>query len=149
LVILSDTKNKVIAREAVELHGDLKNGPVIGSGAWIFRDWTPQTNIRFQRNPDYYAKDEFGNQLPYADEFEMPRILDPSLLIAGFRTRQIPVASPANHRQAQDLQNSLKDTQIAPLPKLPDGGTIELIIHADQAPTNDIRVRQAISKVID
>jgi ABC-type transport system substrate-binding protein len=116
---------------------------------WIFKDWTPQSNIRFQRNPDYFAKDEFGNQLPYTDTFEMPRVFDQTLLTAGFRTRQLPVALLPNHQQAVDLQNTLKDIQIVQLGQLPNATSTVLTIHADQPPTNDVRVRQAISKALD
>jgi ABC-type transport system substrate-binding protein len=60
LVILADFPNKIVAREVVEEKGDLKTGPVIGSGAWIHEEWVQNSVVRLRRNPDYFGKDEKG-----------------------------------------------------------------------------------------
>ena len=38
------------------LGGDLKEGPVIGSGPFIMGDWEKGKSTQMKRNPDYYDK---------------------------------------------------------------------------------------------
>lgn len=81
--------NKIVAREVVEQRGDLKTGPYIGLGAWIFKEFVPNNSLKLVRNPDYFRKDSFGSQLPYADNLDLIRIADQSLAQAAFRTGQV------------------------------------------------------------
>src|SRR5262249_47434223 len=78
--------NKVVAHEAVELHGDLKNGPTIGSGAWIWKSWTPNQTESLDRNPDYYLMAPDGKPYPLADGIDIPHNSDLSTATAAFRT---------------------------------------------------------------
>lgn len=57
----------IVPREAVEMYGqDFFQNPV-GTGPFIFVDWKPDLELNMKRNPNYWMKDEFGNQLPYLD----------------------------------------------------------------------------------
>src|SRR5262249_13863746 len=83
LTVLCVDQNKIVAKEAVDLKGDLKDGPTIGSSPWIQKQWVPNNVISFTRNPDYYLKDELGIQLPYMDTMDILRIQDRSTLFAA------------------------------------------------------------------
>src|SRR5262245_51575571 len=54
--------NVIVAKEAVDLKGDLKEGPTIGSGAFIADKWEPQARAALKKNPDYFLKG-----VPYVD----------------------------------------------------------------------------------
>lgn len=72
----------IVPKEAVEKYGkDFFQNPV-GSGPFIFVNWTPDQELNLKRNPNYWAKDEFGNQLPYIDaaKFRFIKDLDAQLL---------------------------------------------------------------------
>src|SRR5690606_10378783 len=60
LASLCNTYLKIVAHEAVEVNGDLENGPTIGSGPWIQRKWEPNQVIEFDRNPDYWKSGDDG-----------------------------------------------------------------------------------------
>src|SRR5439155_18796330 len=62
LVNLAAQENKVVAKEAVDLKGDLKEGPVVGSGAWLYVDGDPATRTTVRRNLDYFVRGT-----PYVD----------------------------------------------------------------------------------
>ena len=68
LAALTDARNSIVTPEAVEAGGGqgLENGPPIGTGAWIFEEWTRDVSYRSRRNPDYFG----GPTLPYADNME-------------------------------------------------------------------------------
>jgi oligopeptide transport system substrate-binding protein len=57
----------IVPKEAVEMYGqDFFQNPV-GTGPFVFVDWKPDLELNMKRNPTYWMKDEFGNQLPYLD----------------------------------------------------------------------------------
>jgi len=57
----------IVPKEAVEHYGkDYFQNPV-GTGPFIFVDWKPDLELNLKRNPDYWAKDKNGNQLPYLE----------------------------------------------------------------------------------
>lgn len=75
----------VIPHEAVEKYGkDYFQNPV-GTGAFIFENWTPDLEINMVKNPNYWMKDEFGNQLPYLDRVKFRFIKDVSQQLLEFK----------------------------------------------------------------
>ena len=45
---------------------------LIGTGPFMFVDWVPNQKFEAEKNPDYWATDAAGNQLPYLDEHRVP-----------------------------------------------------------------------------
>jgi oligopeptide transport system substrate-binding protein len=79
----------VVPREAVEKYGkDFFQNPV-GTGAFIFEHWTPDLEINLKKNPKYWAKDEFGNQLPYLDKVRFRFIKDLSQQLLEFKNENL------------------------------------------------------------
>jgi oligopeptide transport system substrate-binding protein len=75
----------VVPREAVEKYGkDFFQNPV-GTGPFIFENWTPDLEINLKKNPKYWAKDEFGNQLPYLEKVKFRFIKDLSQQLLEFK----------------------------------------------------------------
>ena len=57
----------VVPKEAVEKYGkDFFQNPV-GTGPYTFVNWTPDLELNLKKNPNYWEKDSYGNQLPYVD----------------------------------------------------------------------------------
>src|SRR5581483_4091404 len=66
----------IVAQERVEqTGGKLDDPPVIGTGPFIFDNWTPNQRFTAKRNPDYFVSGR-----PYIDAIESYRASDPSLL---------------------------------------------------------------------
>src|SRR5439155_15506289 len=84
LVSLAYTFNKIVPHESWELKGDLKEGPVIGSGPWIHDKWDKGQIATLNKNPDYYLKG-----FPRVDRVEIPRITDAATVISAFRGKEI------------------------------------------------------------
>src|SRR5262249_49907175 len=95
--------------------------------------------------------DQFGKQLPYADGLEIFRITDDSTAQAAFRTRQIVMYGVLTG--AKTVIDSLRKSnpEIKVLELFTPGPTAgpHLVVRADRAPTNDLRVRQGATKFID
>jgi peptide/nickel transport system substrate-binding protein len=61
----------IYPHEAVEKYGrDFFRHPV-GTGAFVFKRWEPNVELVLERNPNYWGRDQFGNQLPFLDRFVM------------------------------------------------------------------------------
>ena len=79
----------VAPREAVEKYGkDYFQNPV-GTGAFIFENWTPDLEINMRKNPEYWDKDEFGNSIPYVDHVKFRFIKDLSQQLLEFKNGTI------------------------------------------------------------
>src|SRR5262249_35217219 len=146
LVNLSFGNLKIAAKEAVALKGDLKEGPVIGTGPWIWEKWDKASGLhRLVRNPDYFLKG-----LPYADAIEFQRGADTPAVLPLFRTKNIDIqgASPViSKKDLEDLQKEIPGLQFTSSPN--NGANLELGVRGDAPPLNDVKVRQALSKAID
>ena len=83
---LATARCKVIPGESVAVKGDLKEGPVIGSGPWIFDSFQPNQASAMKRNPDYYFEGQ-----PYLDGVTWLRIADQATLLNAFRSKNLDV----------------------------------------------------------
>lgn len=74
----------IVAKEAVEKYGkDYFKHPV-GTGAFTFVHWKEDQEVLMKRNPNYWQKDDAGNQLPLLDEVKVTFIKDDKTLLASF-----------------------------------------------------------------
>lgn len=75
----------VIPKEAVDKYGkDFFQNPV-GTGPFIFVNWTPDLEINLKKNPGYWEKDEFGNNIPYLENVKFRFIKDMSQQLMEFK----------------------------------------------------------------
>lgn len=67
LGILTMKYFSVVPKEVVQFYGkDFEVHP-IGTGPFKLKKWEDETRLDLERNPNYFKKDEQGNQLPYLD----------------------------------------------------------------------------------
>lgn len=86
---LTQAYANIVPNEAVEKYGkDFFQNPV-GTGPFIFENWTPDLELNMKRNPNYWKKDEFGNQLPYVEHVKFRFIKDLSQQLLEFRNGNI------------------------------------------------------------
>jgi oligopeptide transport system substrate-binding protein len=79
----------IVPKEAVEKYGkDFFQNPV-GTGPFIFQNWTPDLEINLKKNPNYWEKDQFGNSIPYLDNAKFRFIKDMSQQLLEFKNGTI------------------------------------------------------------
>ena len=71
LSILTMTYGFVYPMEAVEKYGEGFGQHPVGTGPFKFAKWDFDKELVFKKNPNYWDKDEQGNQLPYLDGISM------------------------------------------------------------------------------
>jgi ABC-type transport system substrate-binding protein len=140
------TPNLVIAaKEAVEVNGNLSNGPHIGTGPWLIESIDSATGATFlARNPDYFRKG-----LPYADRLESYRIGDNASLLNAFRAKQLDViASGVLPQDAEGIRKANpNDTKLLLIPLYLTSD--ELGFKVDRPPFDDARIRRAVVLALD
>ncbi|MFM8472221.1 MAG: ABC transporter substrate-binding protein [Candidatus Kapaibacterium sp.] len=75
----------IVPREAVEYYKEDFFKHPVGSGPFRFHHWTPDIECVLVRNPGYWAKDEWGNTLPYLDGVVTSFIKDDKIQLLEFR----------------------------------------------------------------
>jgi peptide/nickel transport system substrate-binding protein len=142
LVNIADSRCKVIPIETVAVNGDLKNGPIVGTSAWIMEKNDPNTETVFKRNPDYFRKG-----LPYFEGVQWTRTPDYGSFVQGMKAKTFDFM-PTGLTKADVDSLKANDPKIQVNQSLGWGGR-EMGLKADRPPFNDKRVRQAVSKAVD
>jgi peptide/nickel transport system substrate-binding protein len=119
----------------------------VGTGPFLLDEYLPGVHMKYKRNPDYFKRDHYGNQLPYLDGLLIKYSggQADAMLIAKRTDMKTPVSSVIN----LDTWNTLHAgaPELVYQPKYPDwGGTI--FINTSQKPLDDIRVRRALGLVL-
>lgn len=140
LLQLTDGRTPIIPHESWELKGDLKAGPIIGTGAWIFENFVQNQVTSLKRNPEYFRTGQ-----PYADTLTFQRIIDPNTAQQALRTGSLMLLTQVNKQIASQLSGFVM--QEARLSGALGGNKIW--IHNDVGNGAKIQVRQAISKAMN
>ena len=141
LVSLADGHSKIVAPEAVELSGDLREGPTIGTGPWMLTGSRTDGAHTFERNPDY-----FEDGLPYLDGITIHIITDPAARDAAFRVSLIDV----QQMEAIEWDEFKRQHPGAPFMLTQDAGTgLEVALKASSPLFRDLGVRRAVFQAMD
>jgi len=112
LSMLSMPFCNVLPPEAIEKYGvDFRSNPV-GTGPFKFNFWLENNRLSLLRNPNYFEKDEEGNQLPYLDAISVSFVKDRSNMFLDFLKGEYDMISsihPAYKDQLLNEDGSLSD----------------------------------------
>lgn len=122
---------------------------LVGTGPFIATEYVPQVDLKYKRNPDYWKKDKYGNQLPYLDGIIMYHG-GGSAIEGMVVTRRLDLKSLVTGTTVIDNYNSMK--QAAPdllwQKRTRESGAV-IFLNTAHKPLDDIRVRQALGLVIN
>ena len=104
---LADARAAIVAPEAVNLNGDLTQGPTIGTGPWVLESFE-RTGMGFRANDRYYIP-----ELPLLDGINVSIIEDEQTRITLLRTGQLDLIQPdvSDLRAATERFNELRWTR--------------------------------------
>jgi peptide/nickel transport system substrate-binding protein len=108
--ILTHSGLGVQPKEAYDKYGkDLGKHPV-GTGPFQLSDYSDE-KITLERNPNYWQKDEFGNQLPFLDKVEMTYAKDKRSEFMAFRNKEIDLVLEIPVDEIEHILGTLKEAQ--------------------------------------
>jgi len=132
---------RIFPKEIME--NKLGDTNAIGSGPFVRTEWQQGNRIIFKRNPDYWDP-----SVPLIDEFHYLIIPDPNTAAAAFQTKQLDILTGAlSCVQNQTLLDSVKGFATTQDSYLESSDW--WAFNTTKAPFNDIRVRQALSRVFN
>jgi peptide/nickel transport system substrate-binding protein len=132
---LADARSKIVAREAVELNGDLRNGPTVGTGTWRLTSTGSADTHGFERFQDY-----FGDELAYADELRVYIVDDPQTRDAAFIVGQIDIMELTPYEWDALKQ---REDGLAAIFVPGTGAGVEFALNPGMPPFDDPDVRRA------
>ena len=138
---LADGHSKIVAKEAVELNGDLRDGPTIGTGPWILTGVHPGNFYTFESNPTY-----FEEGLPFVDRLVMHIITEAVTRDIAFKVKRIDV----HQMDADQWEEFQAERPSAPFLTAMDAGTgLEVALKVSGPPFDDMGVRSAVFQAMD
>ncbi|MBI4311217.1 MAG: ABC transporter substrate-binding protein [Chloroflexi bacterium] len=139
---LAHGQSKLVAKEAVDLRGDLKSGPTIGTGPWVAES-VGQGGSTYRA---YTAYVEHG--FPGLDRLEIVAVSDAATRLTMVATGRADIAVLDDAAWEMLLQSQLR----VPLQRaaFPQPGTGMLLgLKTDRPPFDRVEVRQALFQAID
>jgi peptide/nickel transport system substrate-binding protein len=100
----------IFPREAHERYKEDMREKCVGTGPFTLSSIDENISIILKRNPNYYRKDEFGNQLPYLDAIHIRFIHEKNVELLAFKRGDLDMMYrlPADHI-ISILESSMQD----------------------------------------
>jgi peptide/nickel transport system substrate-binding protein len=113
----------------------------VGTGPFIFQDWTPGASLRATANPDYWRKDEAGRKLPYLESIEFRFILDDTTRFAALQAGDVDLIMTTH---AQDIAAARDRPDFV---EVEDNLSEETFVMLNEGapPFNNVHAREAIA----
>lgn len=106
--VLSHSGLSIFPKEAYEKYGsDFSNHPV-GTGPFALESMNDDKLI-MKRNPNYWKKDNFGNQLPFLDKISMTFSKNKKSELLAFRKKEIDMVLEIPVEEIEHILGSLQD----------------------------------------
>jgi peptide/nickel transport system substrate-binding protein len=122
---------------------------MVGTGPFLLTEYKPGVHLKYQRNPDYWKKDKYGNQLPYLDGmtmYQMGASTADDLLIS----RRLDFIGPPHGVGVKSRIEYLKQGAPELLWQKRERITGSVIfINTKHKPLDDMRVRRALGMILD
>ena len=131
-----------VPKHLVEKFGDdwVKKENIASNGAYVLEEWVPNTQVRLSKNMDFYDAENVA-----IEQVEFYPTEDRAAVQKRFRAGEIDIAKDFASEQFDFLKKELPDeTRVAPYL-----GIYYYPINSSKPPFDDVRVRQALSMVID
>ena len=136
---LADSHSRIVSPEAVNVNGDLRRGPTVGTGPWIASE-SQAANTQMIVNPDYY------DEAPYLDGLDIQVIPSQSTRVAGMRSKIIDLTQ-ASFDDIVDARERFEDIGWIGIENPATG--IEIMMNTARSPMDKQAVREAIMMTMD
>ena len=115
-----------------------------GTGPFTIKEFRPDERIIFQRREDYWDLGEDGKPLPYIDTLEIRNYPDTASYLDALSKGEIQITGIGMDTLPQVLtMENVKPTFFQ------SGGFFNAVIHVNEKPFDDVRVRQALKIAVD
>ena len=121
-----------------------------GTGPFILTNYVNDNTMTFVKNPNYWASDAEGNQLPYLDEIKLVSMRDPATILSQFISGELDIVAANNSLIDRDMAATIPADMYYAVNYIGDCPGVCIKIGNNPVPALDnLRVRQAMQYAID
>jgi peptide/nickel transport system substrate-binding protein len=106
----SSSRLGIMAQAQLDSKDCAKN--LIGTGPFKLREWVVNDHLTADRNPNYWAKDKDGNQLPYLDSITFKPVPDGQQRLNGLQSGQFDLIHTSSDIDIEQLRALAKQNKI-------------------------------------
>lgn len=128
---------------------EAKSRVPIGTGPFSYESWVPDSAFIASRNPNYWMKDEQGNQLPYLDEVEFRPIPDVQTREASLTTNDISMMHTSSDQFINSLRAKAKAGDIQAVEDRGENEETFVMLNSSAPPFDSATARQAMAYATD
>ncbi len=118
---------------------------MIGTGPFMKKEWVPNQKFVAEKNPDYWATDAEGNQLPYLDEIEYRPIVEVAQRVNALESGDICAMHTSDPSTIADLRGVAESGDINLTESTDFGEVTYTMLNSSVPPFDNIKARQALA----
>jgi peptide/nickel transport system substrate-binding protein len=122
---------------------------LIGTGPFVLENWTPNQSFVASKNPNYWATDAEGNQLPYLDEIEYRPIVEVAQRQNALVSGEINAMHTSDPETIAELRDRAEAGEIGAYETTDFGEVGYVMLNVSQPPFDNILARQAVAHSYD
>jgi peptide/nickel transport system substrate-binding protein len=154
LKILSHPACWSYPKEAVDMYGVDMRINCVGTGPFRVKTIKESETVILEKNPDYWEKDQYGNQLPYLDGIKFSFIKEKKAELLEFRKGNLDMVYRLPLEMIKDVVGELEDAKKGGnkpyvMQVVPAMSVVYLGMQNKLPPFDNIDVRKAFNYAID
>lgn len=152
-VILTNPSLGIVSKKAFNHYGDKIEKHAVGSGPFMLKS-ASESEVTMTRNPNYWKKDEFGNQLPFLGSVVVKYAKNKKSELVAFGKGETDLVLEIPVENIENILGSLKEAQEGKNIKHKVDGEASMSMSyvamaCDSEEFKDVRVRKALNLAID
>lgn len=122
---------------------------LIGTGPFKLVEWVPNQKFEAEKNEDYWATDDAGEQLPYLDAIEFRPIVEIAQRRNALETGEINAMHTSEADAVSDLRDLAEAGEINAYESEEFGEVNYIMLNESKPPFDNILARQAVALAAD
>jgi peptide/nickel transport system substrate-binding protein len=125
---------------------------MIGTGPFEFKggsNWVRNDHLTVVRNPNYWRKDQYGQQLPYLDQITFKPVTETTTLVNGLNSKQFDIAETDDDVAIAQLQPNVDSGSLSMLKTAQYPEVAYTMFNSSKPPFNNINARLAVASAIN
>jgi peptide/nickel transport system substrate-binding protein len=122
---------------------------LIGTGPFMDPEWVPNQSFTAVKNPDYWATDAAGEQLPYLDEIEFRPIIEVDQRQNALESGEINAMHTSEAQTIDDLRGLAESGDINIYESSDFGEVSYIMLNESKPPFDNLIARQALAYAVD
>jgi peptide/nickel transport system substrate-binding protein len=122
---------------------------MIGTGPFMKTEWVPNQKFVAEKNPDYWATDGAGEQLPYLDSIEFRPIVEVEQRRNALESGEINAMHTSEGETVDDLRGLAESGTVNAYESEEFGEVTYIMLNESKPPFDNIKARQAMAYAVD